>query len=93
MFDQVRTFLGEYKNIDADSITMESLLVLEIGLTSYDVIEVCAYLEDMFQVEISDEILPELSSVGDLVLHIESQKNADECDVMNPDYSFARNVK
>ena len=74
MFHQVQSFLGEYKSIDINTITMQSSLTLDLGLTSFDVIEVCAYLEDMFQVEFSDEILPELSSVGDLILHLESLK-------------------
>ena len=75
MFRQIQSFLGEYKSIDVDSITMQSSLTLDLGLTSYDVIEVCAYLEDMLQVEISDEVLPELSSVGDLILHLENLKS------------------
>lgn len=71
MFEQIRDFFSEYKNIAAKNITMQSSLVLDLGLTSYDIIEVCAYLEDMFSVEISEEILPNLSTVGDLVTYIE----------------------
>ena len=93
MFDLLKTFLSEYKNIDKDTVTMQSSLTLDLGLTSYDIVEVCAYMEDILQVEISDEILPGLSSVGDLVLHIESLKNAGDCDVLNPEYSLAGDVK
>ena len=72
LFSQIQSFFGEHKNLDPHTITMQSSLTLDLGLTSYDVIEICAYLEDLFQVEISDDILPDLSSVGDLVYYLES---------------------
>ena len=72
MFKQVQSFISEYKNINASTITMNSSLTLDLGLTSYDIIEVCAYLEDMLQIEISDEVLSNLSTVGDLVTYLES---------------------
>lgn len=72
MFKQVQSFISEYKSIAANTITMESSLALDLGLTSYDIIEICAYLEDMFQIEISDEVLSDLFTVGDLVNYVES---------------------
>ena len=72
MFKQVQSFISEYKNINANTITMNSSLTLDLGLTSYDIIEVCAYLEDMLQIEISDEALSSLNTVGDLVNYLES---------------------
>ena len=78
MFEKVQSFISEYKNIDATDITMQSSLTLDLGLTSYDIIEACAYLEDQFQVEISDEVIPCLSSVGDLVLHLSPLRSAQQ---------------
>ena len=71
MFKQVQSFISKYKNIDADTIGMESSFTLDLGLTSYDIIEVCAYLEDQLDIEIPDEIIPYLCSAGDLTIHLE----------------------
>ena len=68
---------------------MQSSLTMDLGLTSYDIVEVCAYMEDILQVEISDEILPDLSTVGDLVIHLESLKKNCGCDEIDHDSSFA----
>lgn len=75
MFSQVQSFLSDYKNLHASAITMQSSFTLDLGLTSYDLIEMCAYLEDQFQVEIADEVLPTLTTVGDLVHYLEKEKN------------------
>ena len=72
MFKMVQSFISEYKNINENMISMGSSLTLDLGLTSFDIIEVSAYLEDILQVEISDEIIPDLYSVGDLVVYLES---------------------
>ena len=72
MFRQVQSLISDYKNINARTITMNSTLTLDLGLTSYDIIEVCAYLEDMLQIEMSDEVLSNLQTVGDLVIYLES---------------------
>ena len=73
MFKQVQAFISEYKNIDASNIAMESSLSFDLGLTSYEIIEVCAYLEDLLHVEIADEIISDLYSAGDLVVYLENQ--------------------
>ena len=71
MFNQVKSFLCDYKNIDAGTITMLSSLSLDLGFTSYDIIEMCAHLEELLHIEISDEILSSMTSVGDLVFYLE----------------------
>jgi acyl carrier protein len=54
---------------------MQSSFTLDLGMTSYDLIEMCALLEEQFQVEIEDEVLPTLESVGNLVHYLEKNTN------------------
>ena len=74
MFSQVQSFLADYKNIDADTITMESSFTVDLGLTSYDLIEMCVHIENRFGVEIADDALPVMSRVADLVTYLETEK-------------------
>lgn len=67
MFDKVRDFLNEYYNIEKERITENSELVSELGLSSFQLVEMCAQLEEEFDIEIDEDQLPNIVTVGDMV--------------------------
>ena len=52
-------------------ITMESLLVDDLGADSLDAIDIVMSVEDTFKVEVPDEIIEKIETVGDIVNYIE----------------------
>lgn len=49
-----------------DALTEDSELVADLGLSSIDVMEMIVEIEDHFDISIPLNILPDISTVGDL---------------------------
>ena len=67
MLDKIREYLHENYDIDKDAVSEESELGHDLDLTSFQLVEICAELEDEFDVEISEEDLPGIITIGDLM--------------------------
>lgn len=72
MLEQIKIFLKENYEIDADNISEETELGNDLGLTSFQLVEMCAELEEEFKVEISEESLPSIIKIGDLMRELKN---------------------
>ena len=66
-FEKVREIIVETLSCDLDKVTMEARLADDLGADSLAAVELSMALEEAFDVTISDEDLPNLKTVGDLV--------------------------
>lgn len=73
VFDKVCEIIANELTIDAETITMESRLVDDLKADSLDVVELIMDFEDEFNMEIPDEELPKVRTVGDIVRYIENK--------------------
>ncbi|MBQ7034529.1 MAG: acyl carrier protein [Clostridia bacterium] len=70
MFEKVKAIIIDQLSIsDEDMITMETTLE-DLGADSLDLVEVIMAIEDEFDVQIKDEDLESIKSVGDLINYI-----------------------
>lgn len=74
VFEKVKELIVENMNVEAEKITMETLLVDDLGADSLDAVELIMALEDEFGMEIEDDVAQNIKSVGDLVKYIEEHK-------------------
>lgn len=70
MINQLKTLLKNNYNID--DISTETNIKTDLGLTSFDFINLIALIEDTFHVEIDEEKYHSINTVGDLIEYIES---------------------
>ena len=54
------------------TLTMDTNIADDLGADSLDVVEVLMSLEDEYEVEIPDEEIENIKTIGDLVTYIES---------------------
>ncbi len=74
IFDKVREIIAEEFSVDAESISMNSLLEDDLGADSIDLVELAVALEEEFDLaETEEEVLGEIKSVGDVVDYIGKQ--------------------
>lgn len=74
IFEKVKTVIAEELEVEEGQITMESLIVDDLGADSLDVVELIMRLEENFEIEIPDEDAEKIQSVGDAVKFIESKQ-------------------
>ena len=73
-FEKVRTMIAEQLQIDAASITENSRLVEDLRADSANVMVMILELESEFGLEVEDEVILNLKTVGDVVDYIDSHQ-------------------
>lgn len=73
VFEKMKKILAEQLDTDIDSITLETDIQDDLGADSLDVVEMLMSIEDEFEIEIPDEKIEGLKTVGQVVDYI--QKN------------------
>ena len=74
VLDKIKEILAERLSVDPDKITMNSLLEEDLDADSLDAIDIVMSIEDEFQVEVPDEVIADMKSVGDIVNFIENNQ-------------------
>ena len=69
-FENVRKNIARQLDIPEESITMESRLIEDLKADSLDVVELIMDLEKQYGIEIPDDDLPNIHTVGDIVNYI-----------------------
>lgn len=73
LFEKVKEILAEQLDIENEaSITMDSLLIEDLGADSLDSIDIVMSIEDEFKIEVPDEVIENINSVADIVNFIEN---------------------
>lgn len=68
MFEQVKVILEQYT--DGAEITEQSTLMADLGLTSFDVVDIIAAFEDTFGIEIADRDISKFGCVKDILEYL-----------------------
>ncbi len=72
VFDKLKELLAGQFEVDADTITLDTDIVEDLGADSLDLVDMLMTLEDEFQIgEVPDEMLEKIRTVGQLVTYIE----------------------
>ena len=71
VLEKVKTILSSQFDVEEDSITADTNIADDLGADSLDVVDMLMSLEDEFDVEIPDEEIEKLHTVGDVVTYIE----------------------
>ena len=72
VFDKVKEILCLQLKADEDSISLDSSIIDDLGADSLDVVDIIMSLQDEFDIEIPDEEVENIKTVGDIVGYIES---------------------
>lgn len=74
VFNKIKEMIVNELSVEESNITLEARLVEDLGADSIDSVELVMSVEDEYNLEISDEVLQNLKTVGDLVKYIESNQ-------------------
>lgn len=74
VFDKVKEIIVDQLDVDEDKVTANANIQDDLGADSLDVVDLIMSLEEEFDVEIPDEAVENIKTVGDVVKYIEDNQ-------------------
>ena len=71
VFEKVKGILADQLDVEEEKVTMEASITEDLG--SLDVVDLVMSLEEEFDVEIPDDQVENIKTVGDIVKYIEEK--------------------
>ena len=72
--EKIKAIIAEVLNIDADSITEDTTFVDDLGADSLDIFQIIMGIEEEYDIELDDESVEQIQTVGDAVEAIRTIK-------------------
>lgn len=77
IFDNVKRIINEQMGTPEDEITMESSFIEDLGADSLEIIDLIMAFETEFDLEVPEEEIEEMETVGDVVKYISNHTDLD----------------
>lgn len=74
MFEEIKATLEEELDVSPDLITLDSEFVNDLKLNSLELVDLVVLCEERYGIEIEEQDVHSLLTVGDLVEYIEAKK-------------------
>ena len=74
VFEKIREILCDQLDLNEDDVTMSSSLIDDLGADSLDMVDLVMTIEDEFELDVEDEDVENIKTVGDIVHYIEENK-------------------
>lgn len=65
--EKIKAIIAEVLNIDADSITADTTFVDDLGADSLDIFQIIMGIEEEYDIELENESVEQIQTVGDAV--------------------------
>lgn len=72
VFEKIKKILAEQLDANEEDMTMETNIARDLEADSLDVVELLMTIEDEFEVEIPDEEIENIKTIGDLTEYIQN---------------------
>ena len=72
MFEKLVEIICNYVEVDAENVNADSRFMEDLGFTSFDFMSMLGELEDEFDVEIDQQEVANVRTVGEAVAYLES---------------------
>lgn len=73
VFDRVKEIICDQLDIEEDKVTMESNIIEDFDADSLDVVDLIMSLEDEYGIEMPDDEVENIKTIGDVVRYIEER--------------------
>lgn len=73
MFDQILTILRDQLGVDTTGVTEDTSFIDDLRIDSLDLFEVVTALEDEYGIEIAQDDLEKIKTIGDVVEYLSSR--------------------
>ncbi len=74
VFEKVKSIVADQLDVEEEKVTAEASITEDLGADSLDVVDLVMSIEEEFYIEIPDEAVENIKTVGDIVSYIESNQ-------------------
>lgn len=74
MFEQLKELICNYVDVNPDDITLESRFIEDLGFNSFDFMSLLGEIEETLNVQVDDQEIINLHTVGEAIKYLESIK-------------------
>lgn len=71
VFKKLKEIICEEFDLDENDVELDSHLMMDLGLDEIDLVDLCMSIEDLFELEVTDEAAESFKTVADIVKYIE----------------------
>lgn len=71
VFDKVKSIIIDQLDVDEEKVTMGANIADDLGADSLDIVDLIMSFEEEFDLEIPDDQVENIKTVGDIVKYIE----------------------
>lgn len=71
IFEKIKKIIVDELGVSEDKVTLETRLSEDLAIDSIDAVEIVMYIEEEWDISVSDEEAFSLKTVGDLVNYVE----------------------
>ncbi len=75
MFERIKELVAEKVGVDPEDISMETSFADDLEADSITLFELVMSIEDEFVIEVDDESIEKIKTVGDIVKYLEDINN------------------
>ncbi|MDR2533090.1 MAG: acyl carrier protein [Oscillospiraceae bacterium] len=73
IFEKVRSIIVEQLDVDEEKVTLTANIQDDLGADSLDIVDLVMSFEEEFDMEIPDDQVENIKTVGDIVKYIEEK--------------------
>lgn len=73
MLDKLTAIIREYMDDNSIEVTESTVLIADLGLSSFDLVQLASIVEDELDVEIPDRMIKNFKTVGDVISFLDKQ--------------------
>lgn len=74
VFEKVKGIVADQLDVDEEKVVADASITDDLGADSLDVVDLVMSIEEEFDIEIPDEAVEGIKTVGDIVKYIESNQ-------------------
>ena len=71
MLDKLTAIIREYMDDTNVEVTENTILIADLGLSSFDLVQLASIVEDELDVEIPDRMIKSFKTVGDVIAFLD----------------------
>ena len=73
MLDKLTAIIREYMDDNSIEITENTIFIADLGLSSFDLVQLASIVEDELDTEIPDRMIKNFKTIGDVISFLDNQ--------------------